>query len=87
MRDLEEGDVDAAGAVLDTDSLDDADEADEVRRAVGGKRRRQDLLPTARVVGILRRNWRPYCGLLLHSPVPGKWPFQNFLRRVLKRDI
>lgn len=29
------------------------------------------MLPTARIVGILRRNWRQYCGIVLPSNIPG----------------
>lgn len=28
-------------------------------------------LPTARVVGILKRNWRTYCGMILQPAVKG----------------
>lgn len=27
--------------------------------------------PTGRVVGIIRKNWRPYCGILMASSTPG----------------
>lgn len=30
-----------------------------------------EKLPTGRVVGILKRNWRPYCGILLQNSIGG----------------
>lgn len=35
------------------------------------KRRIEDCIPTARVVGIIKRNWRQYCGVILPALVPG----------------
>ncbi len=56
-------------AEIDVDEVIDveADELEEVKR----KKARIELLPTARVVGIIRRNWRPYCGILMPSSIPG----------------
>uniref|UniRef100_A0A1I8ATB4 Protein DIS3 homolog n=1 Tax=Steinernema glaseri TaxID=37863 RepID=A0A1I8ATB4_9BILA len=36
------------------------------------KRRKTEVLPTARVVGIIKRGWRQYCGMLLKSSVKGR---------------
>uniref|UniRef100_A0A914US77 Protein DIS3 homolog n=1 Tax=Plectus sambesii TaxID=2011161 RepID=A0A914US77_9BILA len=67
IRDQEESGPNA-DAELDTDEVNTEDSE---KGAPSKKRKRDDLLPTARVVGIIRRNWRPYCGVLLPSSVPG----------------
>ena len=33
--------------------------------------KKAEVLPTGRVVGIIKRNWRPYCGTLQPSSVTG----------------
>ncbi|XP_064482242.1 exosome complex exonuclease RRP44-like [Ornithodoros turicata] len=45
---------------------EDVDEQD-----VKGKKSVGHRVPTGRVVGILRRKWRPYCGVLEPSPLKG----------------
>ena len=59
----------------DTDSLSgDIDEVVAEEREIAqsiGHVRATEIMPTARVVGIIRRNWREYCGVLMTSQVPG----------------
>lgn len=45
----------------------DAEDSELVGAVVGTN---DELLPTGRIVGVLRRNWRPYCGILHVSHVP-----------------
>lgn len=33
---------------------------------------KDDITPTGKVVGIIRRKWRQYCGILLPSKLPGE---------------
>lgn len=32
----------------------------------------EDITPTGKVVGIIKRKWRQYCGILMPSKFPGK---------------
>ena len=56
---------------------DDADEdpgdvIDEENELIGEKIvKKVDLTPTGKIVGIIRRKWRQYCGILQPSPVKG----------------
>ncbi|EDV25093.1 uncharacterized protein TRIADDRAFT_25898 [Trichoplax adhaerens] len=43
-----------------------------------------DALPSGKVVGIIKRNWRPYCGILLPNPNPNA---RRFLFRAADRRI
>ena len=60
-----------AEVVLEDEGYDAGDslkaEEDKIRRAAKG----QDIQPTGKVVGIVRRKWRQYCGILQPSPVKG----------------
>ncbi len=56
-----------AGDEVNTEEDQEIKEASDVLNAAD----KENILPTAKVVGIIRRNWRPYCGLLRKSPVPG----------------
>ncbi|VDM70001.1 unnamed protein product, partial [Strongylus vulgaris] len=58
LRDVEDMELDSA----DFDAEEETDE--EVPKA---KRAKLTLIPTAKVVGIMKRNWRPYCGILMRS--------------------
>lgn len=59
----------------DTDSLSgDIDEVVAEEREIAqsiGHVHATEIMPTARVVGIIRRNWREYCGVLMASQVLG----------------
>ncbi|KAF8376338.1 dis-3 [Pristionchus pacificus] len=61
LRDLEEATLKANDDEND-DNLDDEPNV---------KRRKTGVVPTAKVVGIIRRNWRPYCGVLIPSILKG----------------
>ncbi|CAJ0584354.1 unnamed protein product, partial [Mesorhabditis spiculigera] len=45
----------------------DEDENDGGLEQPARKKAKIDVIPTAKVVGIIRRNWRPYCGILIPS--------------------
>ncbi|XP_072940126.1 exosome complex exonuclease RRP44 [Epargyreus clarus] len=42
-----------------------------VKKATSAKVRSDEITPTGKVVGIIRRKWRQYCGILKPSKVPG----------------
>ena len=46
---------------------------------------RERLLPTARIVGVLERNWREYCGILL--PSAGVKGGRRYLFAPIERNI
>ena len=57
-----------SGIVLeDQDDLDPGDEIDKEEALLKSSRKGVDLQPTGRIVGIIRRKWRQYCGILLPS--------------------
>ncbi|CAJ0928716.1 unnamed protein product, partial [Mesorhabditis belari] len=58
LRDVEEYNLNP-----DEDEKENLPDTEEPK----AKKRKQGALPTAKVVGIIRRNWRPYCGILLPS--------------------
>ncbi|CAI5449786.1 unnamed protein product [Caenorhabditis angaria] len=61
LRDVEE-------YVKNAEEMDEAEgEAGEPR----SKKARKNVVPTAKVVGIIKRNWRQYCGMLLPSSIKG----------------
>lgn len=48
------------------------DEVDNDEDEVAPKKpRMDDNVPSARVVGIVKRNWRQYCGMILQPAVKG----------------
>lgn len=61
LRDIEEATLNA-----DDDATDE-----NVEGEPAAKRRKVGVVPTAKVVGIIRRNWRPYCGVLMPSLLKG----------------
>ncbi|XP_041937482.1 exosome complex exonuclease RRP44 [Alosa sapidissima] len=48
---------------------DDEEEEDEEKKLQTKKVHRDAMKPTGRVVGIIKRNWRPYCGMLNVSQI------------------
>ncbi|KAK5968788.1 DIS3 exosome endoribonuclease and 3'-5' exoribonuclease [Trichostrongylus colubriformis] len=50
---------------------DDEAEADDSEEVPKAKRPKLATVPTAKVVGIMKRNWRPYCGILMRSQLKG----------------
>jgi exosome complex exonuclease DIS3/RRP44 len=46
-------------------------ENEEELLASSAKKPKKEAVPTARVVGILRRNWRNYCGIIIPPNLPG----------------
>lgn len=78
VRNIEESEKQGALAPADNPDAEAADEvneqleADEDEAQLKPKSvKKDDLVPTGRVVGIVRRNWRQYCGVLMMSPIPG----------------
>lgn len=52
------------------DAVDKEDDKDE--EEIELKRSRvEEKVPSARVVGIIKRNWRQYCGMILQPAVKG----------------
>ena len=60
--------LDDSGKVDPGDTLEDGDKS-LLDRAV---KKREDVQPTGRVVGIVKRKWRQYCGMLLGRNSIGK---------------
>ncbi|XP_072040262.1 exosome complex exonuclease RRP44-like [Amphiura filiformis] len=52
------------------DAEKDLENDDEKAKAVPAEKK-GEVLPTGRVVGIIKRNWRPYCGVLQPSSISG----------------
>lgn len=54
------------------DTVDKDEEKDEDEEEIKAKKPRlEDKIPSARVVGIVKRNWRQYCGMILQPAVKG----------------
>lgn len=49
--------------------LDDL--VDEEEKLIKEKKKAVERQPTGRIVGIIRRKWRQYCGILQNNPVKG----------------
>uniref|UniRef100_A0A1I7TQ84 Protein DIS3 homolog n=1 Tax=Caenorhabditis tropicalis TaxID=1561998 RepID=A0A1I7TQ84_9PELO len=52
-------------------TADDMGNDDDVADEPAAKKAKRNTVPTAKVVGIIKRNWRQYCGMLLPSQVKG----------------
>eukprot|EP00088_Acartia_fossae_P011168 TRINITY_DN15618_c0_g1_i4.p1 TRINITY_DN15618_c0_g1~~TRINITY_DN15618_c0_g1_i4.p1 ORF type:complete len:992 (-),score=249.26 TRINITY_DN15618_c0_g1_i4:1-2976(-) len=57
--------------VLEDDGFDSGDTLDPAKKLVSESAKSKDTQLTARVVGIVRRKWRQYCGMLQSNPVKG----------------
>lgn len=57
--------------ILQDDQDDTGDVLEEVALMVGEKSGSTEKQPTGKVVGIIRRNWRQYCGILQLNPLAG----------------
>lgn len=60
----------------DEKNADDADDADDVSEneevlAKTSLLKTKEKIPTGKIVGIIRRKWRQYCGILQPSPIKG----------------
>ncbi|MFH4974380.1 hypothetical protein AB6A40_001089 [Gnathostoma spinigerum] len=65
LRDVEEMEKEA-----EVEKDDEAEDKQEKDSLAGNKKARlEDVCPTAKVVGIIKRNWRPYCGVILRPAV------------------
>lgn len=62
LRDVEEIEM--------KDAVEKEDDKDEEEIEVK-KPRMEGKIPSARVVGIVKRNWRQYCGMILPSAIKG----------------
>lgn len=67
LRDAEESQSDVKEIYEGDDENKEIDE----NVSIPTKKARKELVPTARIVGILRRNWRHYCGVVLPSNISG----------------
>ncbi len=69
---LEESEWSApAEVVLEDEGFDGGDTLKEDEDKIKGAAKSADVRPTGKVVGIIRRKWRQYCGILQKSPVAG----------------
>ncbi|GMR47969.1 hypothetical protein PMAYCL1PPCAC_18164 [Pristionchus mayeri] len=66
LRDIEEANMNADEDFNGHNEEDEQEEEEPVT-----KKRKVGVVPTAKVVGIIRRNWRPYCGVLIPSILKG----------------
>lgn len=58
--------------VLQDDETSDTDElVDEEEKLIKDKKKEGEKQPTGRIVGIIRRKWRQYCGILQSNAVKG----------------
>lgn len=57
----------------DEENADDADDASEDEKvlAKASSLKTKEKVPTGKIVGIIRRKWRQYCGILQPSPIKG----------------
>jgi exosome complex exonuclease DIS3/RRP44 len=60
-----------AEVVLEDDGYDPGDTLDRDRRLLESAVKSKDVQASGRVVGIVRRKWRQYCGMLQPNPVKG----------------
>uniref|UniRef100_A0A915EFZ8 Protein DIS3 homolog n=1 Tax=Ditylenchus dipsaci TaxID=166011 RepID=A0A915EFZ8_9BILA len=51
------------------EQVDDIENQDD--SSIPAKKLKKEVIPTAKIVGILRRNWRSYCGIVLPSHIEG----------------
>lgn len=59
-----------SGLVLEDETQDDEDKTDEEEEVkLNPTPAKSKRVPTGRIVGILRRKWRPYCGILAPSSI------------------
>lgn len=65
MKDAEEEAKEKEGAKEGKEEEESMDDCEVTAQKTADK---SQLQPTARVVGIIKRNWRPYCGTLLPKP-------------------
>ncbi|PAV91515.1 hypothetical protein WR25_14205 [Diploscapter pachys] len=76
LRDVEELTT-TADAIVDELNEDDEDSEAATNADVdegepkAKKMKKSIAIPTAKVVGIIKRNWRPYCGILMPSALKG----------------
>ncbi|XP_035249105.1 exosome complex exonuclease RRP44 [Anguilla anguilla] len=58
-----------SSVVLQDEGPKDEDEADETETMLKSEASEAMLKPTGKVVGIIKRNWRPFCGMLSKSQI------------------
>ncbi|KAI1715438.1 RNB domain-containing protein [Ditylenchus destructor] len=68
LRDAEEAQTEEA--VEDDEGLEEKLD-EEITESTPSKRLKKDVVPTAQIVGILRRNWRNYCGVIMPAHIEG----------------
>jgi len=57
--------------VLQDEENADADDVAEDEKVLGNSSKTQEKIPTGKIVGIIRRKWRQYCGILQPSAIKG----------------
>lgn len=53
----------------DEETVDDADDISEDEKVLAKSSLTKEKIPTGKIVGIIRRKWRQYCGILQPSPI------------------
>jgi len=61
----------SAEVVLDDEGYDKGDSLEAERQVLAAAAKSKEVVSTGRVVGIVRRKWRQYCGMLQTNPVKG----------------
>ncbi|XP_023345051.1 uncharacterized protein LOC111714221 [Eurytemora carolleeae] len=59
--------------VLEDDGFDQGDTLDKDRKTIETSAKSKDIQLTGKVVGIVKRKWRQYCGMLQANPVKGAY--------------
>uniref|UniRef100_A0A1I8AYG7 Protein DIS3 homolog n=1 Tax=Meloidogyne hapla TaxID=6305 RepID=A0A1I8AYG7_MELHA len=76
LRDAEESQNGGNNLTVDDDEGGEEEAQEDLEESEApAKKSRKEVLPSARIVGILRRNWRHYCGIILPPNMPGTRQF------------
>jgi exosome complex exonuclease DIS3/RRP44 len=57
-----------AELILEDEGYDPGDTLDKDKSMLESAIKAKDVQPTGKVVGIIRRKWRQYCGMLQENP-------------------
>ena len=61
----------SAEVVLSDEGYDKGDSLETEKQMLSAATKSKEVVSTGRVVGIIRRKWRQYCGMLQTNPVKG----------------
>ncbi|KAI1724898.1 RNB domain-containing protein [Ditylenchus destructor] len=78
LRDAEEAQT---GEAVEGDEALEEKLDQEITESTPCKRLKKDVVPTAQIVGILRRNWRNYCGVIMPAHIEDSYyPKGHYIR-------